>query len=89
MLFPDLKAFSVKGPVKLNILPFKKMIIQCFDATLISFKQMYVPSLDSQKKLGNYGQLKLNFTEDNSVDFKYTQNDVLVSGTPHLNLLLK
>ena len=85
MLFPDLKAFSVEGPVKFNILPVKKndnSIIKCnID---LNQANVYIPVLALKKIKGNYGQLKLNFNEDNSVEFKYTQNDVLVSGSASL-----
>ena len=85
MLFPALKAFSVEGPVKFNILPVKKN-----DNSIIKFNidlnqaNVYIPVLTLRKIKGHYGQLKLNFKEDNSVDFKYTQNDVLVSGSASL-----
>ena len=85
LLFPDLKAFSVDGPVKFNILPVKKndnSIIKC-NIDLYQ-ANVYIPVLTLKKIKGNYGQLKLNFKEDNSVDFKYTQNDVLVSGSAAL-----
>ena len=85
MLFPDLKAFSVEGPVKFNILPVKKnddSIIKCnID---LNQANVYIPVLTLKKIKGNYGQLKLYFNEDNSIDFKYTQNDVLVSGSASL-----
>ena len=85
MLFPDLKAFSVKGPVKLNILPFKKNDNSMFRCNIDLIQaNVYISALTLKKTKGNYGQLKLNFTEDNSVDFKYTQNDVLVSGSASL-----
>ena len=85
MLFPDLKAFSVNGPVKLNILPFKKNDNSMFRCNIDLIQaNVYIPALTLKKTKGNYGRLKLNFTEDNSVDFKYTQNDVLVSGSASL-----
>ncbi len=85
MLFPDLKAFSVEGPVKFNILPGNKndnSIIKC-NIDLMQ-ANINIPVLALKKTKGNYGQLKLYFKEDNSVDFMYTQNDVLVSGSTSL-----
>ena len=83
ILVPDLKAFSVKGPLKFNIFPVNdNSMFQC-NIDLIQ-ANVYIPALTLKKTKGNYGQLKLNFTEDNSIDFKYTQNDVLVSGSASL-----
>ncbi len=81
-LFPNFSTFSVKGPMKFTLLPVKKD-----DNTLIQGNidltkaRVYVPALALNKTKGRYGQLKFNFTKDNKSNFRYSQKDVLVSGT--------
>ena len=79
---PDFSTFKVKGPLKLSFFPVEEdgniLIRSNIDLTEAN---VYIPALALKKKRGRYGQLQLNFTKENKSNFKYSQNNVLVSGT--------
>ncbi len=82
MLFPELSTFNIKGPLKITFFPVGKnddiLIRSSIDLTRAD---VYIPALDLKKVRGKKGQLKLDYKKDNKSVFKYSQDDVLVSGT--------
>ncbi len=82
MLFPYFSTFYVKGPIKLSF-----SLLERGDDTSVQSNidlknaAVYIPALALKKTEGKYGQLNLNFKNNNEFDFKYTQNKVFVSGS--------
>ena len=80
-LFPKFSTFSVDGPVELTFLPVKKEDNAVIRSDIkVTNASVYIPSLALKKMKGINGKLKFDFTKDNKSTFKYSQNDVLVSG---------
>ena len=82
MLLPEFSTFKIKGPLKITFFPVGKddnfLIQSSIDLTKAD---VYIPALALKKVRGKKGQVKLGFTKDNKSVFKYSQDDVLVSGT--------
>ncbi|MDA9703009.1 AsmA-like C-terminal region-containing protein [Paracoccaceae bacterium] len=82
MLFPDFLTFKIKGPLKITFSPVGKdnnfLIRSGIDLTKA---EVFIPALALKKVRGKNGQLKIDFTKDNRSVFKYSQEDVFVSGT--------
>ena len=82
MLFPKFSTFKIKGPLKITFLPFVKndnLLIQ--SSVDFTKADVYFPALALKKVRGESGRLRIDFTKDNKSVFKYSQSDVLLSGT--------
>ncbi len=82
MLFPKFSTFKIKGPVKITFFPVGKndnLLIQ--SSIDLTKADVYVPALALKKIRGESGRLRIDFTKDNKSLFRYSQSDVLVSGT--------
>ena len=80
--FPNLSTLNILGPVKLTFLPVGNKDNISFQSNVdLTNADVYVPALALKKERGIQGQFQFNFTKDNKSNFKYSQKDVLVSGT--------
>ena len=82
MLFPKLPTFKVKGPLKITFIPVGKADNILYRSSIdLTRAAVYIPALALKKVRGKKGQLNLDFKKDKKFVFKYSQDDVLVSGT--------
>ena len=80
--FPEFSTFNVNGPLKLTFSSIEKDNNFLFRSDIdLTKADVYFPAIALKKVKGKYGHLKLDFIKDNRSWFKYTQKDVLVSGT--------
>ncbi len=82
MLFPEFLTFKIKGPLKITFFLVGKNDNMSIQSTIdLTKAAVYIPSLALKKVRGKNGRLSIDFTKDNKSLFKYSQSDVLVSGT--------